>query len=243
MRANRGYESGGEPTARRPRSRRVAGVILGLLVSVFGLLLWEATKGEPDGLDRRAMAWLMEHRDGFPGWTAVARGVTRLGNDTWAFPIALVVAGVLHVIGKRGEGETWRHEWAFFLGVMLSGTLTGRLIKRLVDRPRPEETLRLVEEFSPSFPSGHAVFGAILFGMLGVWIWRGMAGRPVWLRSIGVLFSVILAVLVGGSRVWLGVHYPSDVGGGLVLGLIFVLVAWLTRGSLARGKRDRACEA
>ena len=90
------------------------------------------------------------------------------------------------------------------------------VLKVLVDRPRPEFSILVSPHSNHSFPSGHAVHAFLLFGLLIIIV--GETVKPFWLRTAiqGLLGVMILAC--GASRVYLGVHWPSDVLGGFLLG-------------------------
>jgi undecaprenyl-diphosphatase len=107
-------------------------------------------------------------------------------------------------------------------------------------RERPPELHRLIEEGGFSFPSGHSAFAGVFFGMLALLIARGTPERPAWFRVVGVLACLVLAVLVAASRVWVGVHYPSDVIGGLLVGAGWAVAAWLVRTGWAHWRFRRA---
>ena len=110
------------------------------------------------------------------------------------------------------------------------------LLKRVFDRPRPTVVPQLIVETSPSFPSGHAMMSAVIYLTLGTLLAQLC---PRWRERVYVLtVAGVLAVLIGLTRLYLGVHYPTDVLAGWTVGL-----AWaLTSGLLARGLRRRSPE-
>ena len=99
-------------------------------------------------------------------------------------------------------------------------------LKMLVDRPRPDFALLTSPPGSPAFPSGHAVHALVLFGLL-IYL-AGELITPRWAR-LTVQGGLVLAILgVGASRVYLGVHWPSDVLGGYLLGGFCILaIIWI----------------
>ena len=108
------------------------------------------------------------------------------------------------------------------------------LLKVLVDRPRPDFTILISQPHNPSFPSGHSVHAFLLFGLLIIIV--GEVIKPFWLRTAiqGLLAAVILAC--GASRVYLGVHWPSDVLGGFLMGgLSLVAILWVRKTLINRG--------
>ena len=118
-----------------------------------------------------------------------------------------------------------RHEALLAVFVLIAATAGSELIKLLVARPRPEQTL--VEGVVYSYPSGHVLEALTMFGIIGLLIWR--SSSPDWVR-IGVnLVFAALVVIVGVARIALAAHYPSDVLGGAVAGVaVLATFAWLS---------------
>ena len=115
---------------------------------------------------------------------------------------------------------------AVFLVFLPDGINLG--LNVLVDRPRPELSFLTDPPTSPAFPSGHAFHAILLFGLL-MFVLGGLI-RPLWLRTAlqGLLGLAILAV--GASRVYLGVHWPSDVVGGYLLGgFSLIAILWVRK--------------
>jgi undecaprenyl-diphosphatase len=227
------------PESGRLRDYLAAWGGLALLALLFAGLVFEAHREQPDGPDQRALEWVVRHREEYPAVTALARAVTRLGDDVVAYPLVIALAAGLYALGRWRARAVWRREWGFFLGVMIVGTLSGSIIKRLVGRPRPEEALRLVHETTASFPSGHSVYGAVLGGLVALIVGRAIRGVPGWARwGVAVVCALFMAA-IAASRVWLAAHYPTDVLGGICLGLAWVGLAWRIRGRRATPRLSR----
>ena len=115
----------------------------------------------------------------------------------------------------------------------LSGLAIYKPMKHLFLRLRPDAALHLVEQGGFSFPSGHSVTSVIVFGLL-FYLIRKHCNRPV-LRNVLSGICLLLAVLVGPSRIYVGVHWPTDVlagwciGGGVLLIFLVILEVWDTR--------------
>lgn len=166
--------------------------------------------------DVAVLQWLSAHRS--PLLTALFLGATALGS--WPFisgaTLALCVAGVVR--GQR------RPAAALALAVIGIPALVV-LLKPLYARPRPDMVVHLDFVDSASFPSGHSIAGAIFFGTLALIAARGAAHDTA--RALIVAGASLAIVLVGLSRMYLGVHYPSDVLGGVLVGTTWSLLVLL----------------
>jgi membrane-associated phospholipid phosphatase len=191
-------------------------VALAVMAAVFlaGLVVAGPLAPEALDLERPIVRWLAEHRT--ETLTFVMKRATHLG-DPAVVSLALASAAVLAYFVLRSA------RWpVFFAGALAGALLLARFMKPLVGRPRPDlDALHIVG--NKAFPSGHATAAAACFGalaFLGIRLWRN--GRRGWVWGA----AAAVALLVGFTRVYLGVHWPSDVIGGLFLGFGWtVLVA------------------
>jgi undecaprenyl-diphosphatase len=136
--------------------------------------------------------------------TAISRGLAFLGSALFVWPLRIVITGVLWA-RKRWLGLT-----AWWLAIVVSEPLIG-IMKAAYDRPRPPQSL--VEEVTGAFPSGHAVAGAVVaISLVVVLVPRGPARRNLEMAAAG------FAVMMAGSRIYLGAHWPTDVLAGVALG-------------------------
>jgi undecaprenyl-diphosphatase len=167
-------------------------------------------------LDVAMLQWLSAHRS--PPLTMFFLAATLLGS--WPFisgaTLALCVAGVVR--GQR------RPAAALALAVIGIPALVV-LLKPLYARPRPDMVVHLDVVDSASFPSGHAIAAAIFFGTLALIAVRGAAHDLA--RALIVAAASLAIVAVGASRMYLGVHYPSDVLGGVLVGTTWSLLVLL----------------
>ncbi|MBB3112532.1 undecaprenyl-diphosphatase [Paenibacillus phyllosphaerae] len=147
------------------------------------------------------------------GLTAAAKLFTKIGSSSVVIPLVLVVAVVLYIFLKH------RKELFLLIGGMLGSTLLNVVLKGLYERARPD-IHRIVEETGYSFPSGHSMAAFTFYGLLTYLLWRHMPSR-LW-RGVLIGFGVIMIMCIGLSRVYLGVHYPSDLLGGY-----WVSACWL----------------
>jgi undecaprenyl-diphosphatase len=171
-----------------------------------------------------------------PYWLESAvRDVTALGGTTITTMVTLVTAGYLLLAGNRGAAM-------MVLASIAGAVLLSLAIKLGIERPRPELFPHGVEVYTASFPSGHATGSAATYLTLGALL-AGFQRRrrlKVYLLTIAVL----LTVLIGLSRLYLGVHWPSDVLAGWTLGASWALLCWLVAWQLQRrGKVEDDAEA
>jgi undecaprenyl-diphosphatase len=213
-------------------------LLLSLLGVVFGiwafvLVAGLVTHGRVQPLDERIMLGLRVDGDPSqprgPEWLPGAmRDVTALGSAPVLLIFLLAVAGALAVRRQY-------RALALLLAASAGGILLNDALKGLFARPRPDLALRLTDVRSLSFPSGHAMQSAIIYLTLATFLARAVQARA--LKAYFVAFAFLLSFLVGFSRVYLGVHYPSDVLAGWCAGLAWALVCWtLERHLQHRGK-------
>jgi membrane-associated phospholipid phosphatase len=195
----------------------------------FGPLAAAANRAEPNLVDQRVSAWVAEHRAAWPEVTRLAHGVTRVGDPEVAVPLVGLAALALVVLHRRGVAGIRKGEAAFWVTVPLVGVLVDSVLKDWYQRERPPVEWRLVVETSYSFPSGHSIFAAILCGLMALLLIRLLPNAPAWKRGAALGLVLAPAVLIAASRVWLGVHYPTDVVGGLLLGSACLIAACLLR--------------
>lgn len=152
--------------------------------------------------------------------TPIFEAITFLGNSTVVTGI-LAITIVVSLIRRR-----WTSAFLFVTSVAGS-QLFVFLLKQFIARPRPSVGYRVIEASGYSFPSGHASVAMALYGLLWYIIFRAL---PSW--SLRIIWTIISAFLIGGiaiSRVYLGVHYPSDIAAGLAFGIAwtaFLVVAY-----------------
>lgn len=226
----------------RPRRAREAVPLLVLLLAAASLwgflgLASEVREGDTHALDRAIMLALRnpaDHADPLgPRWLEeVARDVTALGGNAVLAALTLAVAGFLVLARKRGA--------ALLVAVSVGGgTALSSLLKLGFARPRPDLVPHAVEVYTASFPSGHAMLSAVTYLTLGALLARVQPRRR--LRAYVLALAVLTSLLVGASRVYLGVHWPSDVAAGWCVGAAWALLCWLAALRLQRtGQVERA---
>ncbi|MEM9299279.1 MAG: phosphatase PAP2 family protein [Bacteroidota bacterium] len=141
--------------------------------------------------------------------------ITNLGSAPAYFTLIPIIGLILYYRGFR-----WSTSVQSSI-VLISSFLLNVALKHFVARPRPVNALRLVEASSYSFPSGHAMSAMALYGFLIYLCYRNL---PFGLfRAIAVSSLSVLILMIGTSRVYLGVHYASDVLAGFVVGLFWLM--------------------
>ncbi len=215
---------------------------LGLLAVTFLVLAEWVSEGEAAAIDRAILLACRRDAAGIhpvgPAWLASSVvDLTALGSGTVATLIVVLAFGFLVLAKKR--------RIAVLLVTACAGAgLAISVLKAFYDRGRPEVTRVIVPAEGLSFPSGHAAIGMALYLTLGVLIAGSLERRA--LRLYVVAASAGLALLIGVSRVYIGVHYPSDVLAGWTLGLGWALFCGLVeralqrRGAIERGATDDA---
>jgi len=169
-----------------------------------------------------------------PNWMlGVAFDITALGSPTVLTLTVLAVGGFLLLQGM------WRT--ALFVSLAsLGGWFLNSALKQLFQRPRPDVVPHLRDVMSLSFPSGHAMTSAVVYLTLGALTMRIAERRLTKFYCMAV--AVLATVLVGATRIYLGVHYPTDVIAGWLIGLSWALLCWIVERSLERRaglKRER----
>ena len=140
-----------------------------------------------------------------PVLTSIAKGLSLVGSSRLAIGISVVTIALLFFVLKH------RMEILLFIWVALGSQLLNTLLKLWFHRDRPT-IHRLIEQAGYSFPSGHSMAAFSLYGAIAYLLWRHLRRRRE--RALLILFTVLMTVGIGWSRIYLGVHYPSDVIGG-----------------------------
>ncbi len=205
------------------RSILTIGLLLASFVWGFVELAAEVVEGGTEALDRALLLALRDPDDRLqprgPAWLEeMMRDFTALGGVGIFTLLTAMAAGYLLLTGKKRAA----------LDVVLSiagGIVLSSLIKAGFDRPRPDLVPYGSQVYTASFPSGHSMMAAVVYLTLGALFARLRASVRV--KAYVLSFSVLLTVLVGISRVYLGVHWPTDVLGGWAMGAAWALLCWL----------------
>lgn len=191
-----------------PAERRTAYQLLAILAILVGLgcVAGFVARSFATPTDLNAVRDLGSIRS--TAWTGVLRGVSWLGTAAVVAPLALLAWGWLVSRGRRQAAMA-------VVLCAIGATVISSLVKVAVDRPRPP-VHHLVAVSSASFPSGHATESSAFYLALLIALCSPRLARPLKVLLAALVICIVLAI--GFSRLYLGVHYPTDVGGGLLLG-------------------------
>ena len=236
-------------TAFARRTFDLARAELALLATIFVLAggLWsfislaeEVGEGDTEEFDRSVILWLRNPADLSdpvgPRWfEEMVRDVTALGSGIVLALMTLAVIGFLLLVRKHGAA-------LLVFASVLGGSLLGDALKLVFERPRPDLVPHGAEVYTMSFPSNHAIGAAVTYLTLGALLARLQVAPRV--KGYFLAISVILTVLVGMSRVYLGVHWPTDVLAGWSVGAAWAMAVWLVALWLQRrGKVEQVTTA
>jgi undecaprenyl-diphosphatase len=215
---------------------REASVLIALLLAAGAVWLFvevaeDVLAGETQSADQQLMLLLRTPGNPSdplgPAWVEeLARDITGLGGAGVLTLITVAAAGFLVLQRKR-------HLAFYLVAAVASGMVVGSLLKWGFDRPRPDLVPHGQIVYTSSFPSGHSMISAVAFLTLGALLASGQTN----LRMHGYLMglALFLTLIVGVSRVYLGVHWPTDVLAGWTAGAAWALLCW----ALARRLRRR----
>lgn len=215
----------------REELRLLAGTLV-LLAIAFAVikLAGEVLEGDTLEFDKQILAALRKADDPSqpigPAWLEVAAfDITSLGS---AAVLGLTVVTVVGFLVLQG---LYRNA-AFVLVASAGGWLLNTVLKEVFARPRPSIVPHLREVMTMSFPSGHALTSAAVFLTLGAFLMRVSDKRVTKFYCMAV--AMVATLLVGATRVYLGVHYPTDVLAGWLIGTSWALFCWLTARAIER---------
>jgi membrane-associated phospholipid phosphatase len=221
-------------TPPRSTAAQASGVVVRLVAAA--LVLWGVLCGvgyllthplHDTAFERRdawANRWLASHRDAT--WNTVTHWLTYVAET-----MTVIAIGLVFFVGLRLALGRWRE--SMFLAAALAGEVTIFVATTLmIDRNRPPVPQLDDSPPTSSFPSGHTAAAIALYGALAIIAVR-VSGR-VWLRTLAVIVAVALPICVAFARLYRGMHFPTDVLGGALLGIAWLVVTWIV---ILRGRR------
>jgi len=221
-------------------SSREIRILLNLFILVTALLVFtyvakEVVSGESKGFDEMTLNYLRHDGkillDEQTWLTGMMIDITALGGTTIIFMITAAVVFYL-LIQKQYE----------FMWLILIATIGGAILsfglKELFARERPQLIYHLLTVKSLSFPSGHAMMSSVVYLTQGALLAKVRSNKN--LRVYILLVAIILVFLIGISRIYLGVHYPTDVLAGWSVGLAWASLCWLAVKYLQKRKVQKS---
>jgi undecaprenyl-diphosphatase len=205
-----------------PKEGRILLILLALLVStwIFMLLAGRVVAGKTQAFDEELLIAMRRPEDLSipigPQWVeSLAIELTSLGGAFILFTVVGIVAGYLALVGRFGM------MWVV-IAATVGGGIASSVLKDVVERGRPSVVPHLAHVRSASFPSGHSMLSAVVYLTLGALLARNTANWNLRLYFLGV--AMLLTFLIGLTRIYLGVHYPTDVLAGWCAGLTWALL-------------------
>ncbi len=201
----------------------VVGLVCCVLLFAFVTLAGQVNNGDTQAFDTSILRALRDPSDLSrpigPAWLEGSiLDLTAIGGPTVLWMMIAAVTGFLLL-------QTRYRTAIVVLITTGSGELLNSLLKHAFNRPRPTVVPHLRDVYSTSFPSGHAMESAIVYLTLGAILMRASDNRSTKIYILAI--AVLLTALTGISRVYIGVHYPTDVIGGWIVGFIWASICWL----------------
>lgn len=194
---------------------RSAGTIILATAVIFAFIAFQvAVQGPVIGVDERFARWLQQHSN--PGIMQLMFFITSLASVPVVAALGFVSA----------LWFSWRRQWrqlAVLIVALCGGKVASELLKILFARARPSVQDAYPLPATYSFPSGHAVDAVLLYGLLTLfWLQSNPSNRT---RHLGMIAICLLILLIGFSRLYLGVHFLSDVLGGFAFALAWLVIS------------------
>lgn len=192
------------------KAKYIKWIVMGCALICFGIIASQIVQNPVISFDETIRFWVYEQRN--PWLSAIFIPITYMGN----WQTITVLAAILLALPK-----TRKDIGLPFAMVSLSSTVIYKAVKGIFERPRPELDVRLIPQGGFSFPSGHSMNCIVCFGILIYLIRRYCPNRKI--ANILTAGLTLLIIGIGTSRVYVGVHFPTDVLGGWSLGLAFLM--------------------
>ncbi|MGI6721255.1 MAG: phosphatase PAP2 family protein [Anaerovoracaceae bacterium] len=188
--------------------KKTTGLWIILIAGILGFawVTWGVVSGSAQPFDNALINAFVDARQ--PGLSTLMEGITYLGN--WE---AIVIICLLLLLK---EDRAKKYGWPAAAAAVIT-TLVRIVIKDIVQRPRPDRSLFLIDQNGWSFPSGHAITSIAVYGLLFILFMLYMKKGAR--KTVICALCAVLAFAIGISRIYLAVHYPSDVLGGWLLGI------------------------
>lgn len=187
-------------------------MIVGGALICFAYIAYLITANDVLQFDTVIREWIYARRT--PALNSFFILITYMGN--WQSITLLAVILLLIPASRKKIGFP-------LVVTSLSSTVFYKLVKECFQRPRPDLSVRIIEQGGYSFPSGHSMNGLVCFGMLIYLVRRYCKNKRT--ANILTVLLIFMIVFIGFSRVYVGVHFPTDVLGGWTIGLAYLMTA------------------
>jgi membrane-associated phospholipid phosphatase len=223
-----------QPQTRHHRPLRIAVVLTALFAVLLALVA--ARWGPLTGADRDIVVPLHRSALANPGWTRTNRVLTDWVWDPWTMRAITAVIVLWLLVRRERTPALWVAVTA------AAGTVLQQGVKAALDRPRPHWANPVDSAHYAAFPSGHALTVTVTFGLL-LWMLK-LHGAPAAWQRLAAAVAAVSVLGVGFTRLYLGVHWPTDILGGWLLGA--ALVAWAVTtypySVIHRGEQKSSCD-
>ena len=211
----------------------LAGILVSIVFTVVFVKIFDFVEDTGKGatsFDHAIEVWVNQQQTQHPGQTATLLGVAKflalMGSPRVIVSLA-AVAALVGLVWRKVRGAVW----IFPIAIVGAGVII-QSVKLLVHRPRPSSFTPLLHESGYSFPSGHSLIAMVVYGLLGYFTVGQFKNRAA--RLIVRIVTVLLVFSIGVSRVYVGVHYPTDVLAGWTAGIPWLLACLVLHEVLAR---------
>lgn len=186
-------------------------MICAISVGLFSYLASSIANGSIEQFDTAIISFIQGLE---ASWlTTILTTFTWIGSGYVVAPVTVIAFLLLYFVYQR-RGQAF-----LFVIVIISTISSNELLKMYFKRERPE-IYRIIDAGGLSFPSGHTMMAVSLYAMIAYVLWRNM--KSLGSRILLMLFAVFMILIIAVSRIYLGVHYPSDIVGGLAASTFLV---------------------
>lgn len=205
----------------------VAGIVVaGIATWAFGEFSETVMAGQTQAFDEAVLRWVGAHHT--PTLDSLMLEITALGTGS-AVLMMIVVAALFLALTRH------RYSAALLLAATAGGGLLNIVLKHFFGRPRPHVFEWGTHAMSSSFPSGHAMTATIVYTTVAYLAAR--LQRRVWERTLTMIVAALVILAISASRVYLGVHYPSDVAAGMIIGIAWSAFCMATLEAIQRAAK------
>ena len=222
-------------SARTEVAALAAFAVIALGAATFADLAEDSREADSQGFDLAVLHALHPYagdpsRPLGPVWMKeAASDITSLGGISVLGLFAIIAVTLLVMLKKRLSA-------VLLVFGLIGGVMLSEGLKAVFERERPPEIYQAVRTINASFPSGHALLSAVFYLTLGVMLVRAFPQRSLKAYVLGV--AVLMTLLVGTSRIYLGAHWATDVFAGWSVGAAWAMVLWLVSYAIERRQRS-----